>query len=104
MTRDTKICPCECVLMFCFLITVVCTNFTTQITYSTGSGSKPFPITTGDLKGNGKPDIVVGLSGSDEIGILFNTGNVAVRVSETHISEVLSPTAMYTLSEIKRQI
>ncbi|CAF1529516.1 unnamed protein product, partial [Adineta ricciae] len=55
--------------------TIVCMNLTTQVIYPTGSGSRPFPVTTGDLNGDKKPDIIVGMSGVDEIGILFNNGN-----------------------------
>ena len=49
--------------------------FTSQATYSTGSGSSPRSVTTADVNGDNKLDIIVANAGTNNVGVLLNTGN-----------------------------
>ncbi|CAF1656888.1 unnamed protein product, partial [Rotaria magnacalcarata] len=47
-------------------------TFAAQVTYSTGSGSNPYCVTTADINGDNKPDIIIANSGSNNIGVLLD--------------------------------
>ena len=46
-----------------------------QTAYSTGDGSNSRSLTTVDMNGDNKPDIIVGNSGKDSVGVLLNLGD-----------------------------
>ncbi|CAF3553753.1 unnamed protein product, partial [Rotaria socialis] len=48
-------------------------TFTGQTTYSTGNA--PNSVVAADVNGDGKPDIIVGNAGSNNVGVLLNIGN-----------------------------
>jgi hypothetical protein len=50
-------------------------TFHAQVTYSTGTKSTPDTITTADVNGDNKPDIIVANYGAGNVGVFFNTGN-----------------------------
>jgi ankyrin repeat protein len=50
-------------------------TFTSQTTYSTGSGSVPYSVAVADVNGDNKPDIIVANSGLNSTSILLNIGN-----------------------------
>ncbi|CAF1482311.1 unnamed protein product [Adineta steineri] len=67
--------------------TAPCTNrFPTQVTYSTGVGSGPYPVTVGDVNGDGTPDIIVTNYKIGTVGVLLNAGN------GTFLAQVAYPT------------
>ncbi|CAF1498979.1 unnamed protein product, partial [Adineta steineri] len=67
--------------------TTPCINrFPTQVTYSTGVGSGPYPLTTADVNGDGKPDIIVINYGTGGVSVLLNAGN------GTFLAQVIYPT------------
>ncbi|CAF4303580.1 unnamed protein product, partial [Rotaria magnacalcarata] len=49
------------------------TIFAAQTTYSTGS--TPRSVNAVDVNGDGKPDIIVANYGSNNVGVLLNTGS-----------------------------
>ncbi|CAF4664875.1 unnamed protein product, partial [Rotaria sp. Silwood2] len=49
-------------------------GFLPQVPYSTGVGSKPMSVYVTDLNAATNPDIVVANSGTDNVGVLLNTG------------------------------
>jgi uncharacterized metal-binding protein len=49
-------------------------TFNDQVTYSTGSGSGPNFVTTGDVNGDNKPDIIFPNSGASNVGVFLNNG------------------------------
>ncbi|CAF0980985.1 unnamed protein product [Rotaria sordida] len=50
-------------------------KFPAQMTYSTGLSSGPYSVATGDVNGDNKTDIIVANYGTDNVGVLINTGN-----------------------------
>jgi hypothetical protein len=50
-------------------------SFTSMMIYSTGNGSQPNDIAVGDFNNDGRSDIVVTNSGTNNIGILLGYGN-----------------------------
>ena len=50
-------------------------TFSTQTTYSTGDGSAPYSVTTADVNGDNKSDIIVVLIGSGAVGVLLSNGS-----------------------------
>jgi hypothetical protein len=50
-------------------------NFSVMMTFSTGVGSAPYSLTVADINKDGRLDIVVANSGTDNIGILLGYGN-----------------------------
>ena len=50
-------------------------TFSTQRTYSTAYGSSSVSVTTADINGDNKPDIIVANNGTNNVGVLLNTGN-----------------------------
>ncbi|CAF4074379.1 unnamed protein product [Adineta steineri] len=56
--------------------TTPCMNrFPTQVTYSTGVGSGPYPVTVGDVNQDGKLDIIVTNFKTGTVGVFLNAGN-----------------------------
>jgi hypothetical protein len=49
--------------------------FTAQTTYSTGTGSSPHVVAVVDVNGDSKPDIIVANYGTNNVGVLLNSGN-----------------------------
>ena len=49
--------------------------FVAQVTYSTGSNSRPYSVAAADVNGDSKPDIIVANYGTSNVGVLLNTGN-----------------------------
>ncbi|CAF4081811.1 unnamed protein product, partial [Rotaria magnacalcarata] len=62
--------------------------FTGQTTYSTGFNPKSLNIV--DVNGDGKPDIIVANSASNNVGVLLNTGN-GMFAAQTTYSTGMSP-------------
>ncbi|CAF4029158.1 unnamed protein product, partial [Rotaria magnacalcarata] len=60
------------------------TTFTAQTTYSTGSN--PRSLTAVDVNGDGKPDIIVVNYGSNNVGVLLNTGNGTFSAQATYLT------------------
>ncbi|CAF1617708.1 unnamed protein product, partial [Rotaria magnacalcarata] len=58
------------------------TIFTGQTTYSTGSN--PNSLMAVDVNGDGKPDIIVANSGSNNVGVLLNIGNGTFSAQTTY--------------------
>ena len=50
-------------------------SFSNGTIYSTGNGSQPHGISTGDFNKDGRLDIVVANSGTNEVGVLLSYGN-----------------------------
>ena len=50
-------------------------TFSDIITYSTGSYSCPVSVVVGDFNNDGRLDVAVANSGTDNIGVLFGNGN-----------------------------
>ena len=50
-------------------------TFSTQRTYSTGDVSRPVFLTTADVNGDNKPDIIVALKIPGAVGVLLSAGN-----------------------------
>jgi hypothetical protein len=50
-------------------------SFSSQITYTTGSGSSPWSAAVGDLNDDGHPDIAVANSGTSNVGLFYGYGN-----------------------------
>jgi hypothetical protein len=50
-------------------------TFASQITYPTGSGSRPYSVVVGDFNYDTFLDIVVAYYGMNSIGVLFGNGN-----------------------------
>ncbi|CAF1461237.1 unnamed protein product [Adineta steineri] len=50
-------------------------TFSPEITYSTGNYSRPYSVTIGDFNNDKQLDIVVTISGTNNIGIFLNYGN-----------------------------
>lgn len=48
--------------------------FPSQTTYSTGTGSQPYGLTTGDLNSDSKPDIIFSSYVGNYVGVLLNSG------------------------------
>ncbi|CAF0935423.1 unnamed protein product [Adineta steineri] len=61
-------------------------RFPTQVTYSTGVGSGPYPVTVGDVNQDGKLDIIVTNFKTGTVGVLLNAGN------GTFLAQVAYPT------------
>ena len=57
------------------LYLIGCSTFLNQTTYSTGSNSVPQSVAVVDVNSDNKPDIVVANYGSNNVGVLLNTGN-----------------------------
>jgi hypothetical protein len=56
-----------------FLFVIGCSIFLNQTTYSTGT--VPFSVVIVGANNDNKPDIVVTNTGSNNVGVLLNTGN-----------------------------
>ena len=63
--------------------------FTSQTTYSTAGQSRPISVTTADVDGDNKLDILVANSYTDNVGVLLNTGNGTFS-RQTHYSTGLN--------------
>ena len=50
-------------------------TFLNQITYSTGGASAPRGVAIADVNGDNKRDIIVGNTGTNNVGVLLNAGN-----------------------------
>ncbi|CAF2971289.1 unnamed protein product [Rotaria sp. Silwood2] len=50
-------------------------TFAPEVTYSTGTGSKPMSVFLADVDGDADPDVVVTNSGTDNVGVLLNNGD-----------------------------
>ena len=58
-------------------------SFSSQTTYSTGSGSSPWSVAVGDLNNDGHPDIAVANYGTSNVGIFIGYGNGSFRTQMT---------------------
>ncbi|CAF4309384.1 unnamed protein product, partial [Rotaria magnacalcarata] len=58
------------------------TIFAAQTTYSTGSS--PQFLKAFDVNGDGKPDIIVANSGSNNVGVLLNIGSGTFAAQKTY--------------------
>ncbi|CAF4703523.1 unnamed protein product, partial [Rotaria socialis] len=59
-------------------------TFTGQTTYSTGNA--PNSVVAADVNGDGKPDIIVGNAGSNNVGVLLNRGNGTFTNQTTYLT------------------
>jgi hypothetical protein len=59
-------------------------TFRQQNTYSTGGGSLPYAIASGDFNRDNIQDLIVPNSGTDNVGILLGYGNGKVRNQKTY--------------------
>jgi hypothetical protein len=59
-------------------------TFTAQTTYSTGAGSSPQAVAAADVNSDSKPDIIVPNSGTNNVGVLFNSGNGTFTAQTTY--------------------
>ncbi len=50
------------------------TAFTAQTTYSTGTASSPNAVAVVDVNSDSKPDIIVANYGTNNVGVLLNSG------------------------------
>ncbi|CAF5028808.1 unnamed protein product, partial [Rotaria magnacalcarata] len=50
-------------------------TFLTQITYATGTGSRPYSVAVVDVNNDNKPDIIVADANSNTIYVLLNAGS-----------------------------
>ncbi|CAF4608369.1 unnamed protein product, partial [Rotaria sp. Silwood2] len=55
-------------------------------TYGTLANSAPMSVTTGDMNGDGKLDIIVANSGTNEFGVLLNNGDGTFPVAQVVFS------------------
>ena len=62
-------------------------SFLAQTTYTTGTGSKPYSVSLGDVNGDSKPDMVVANSGTDNLGVFLNLGNGTFLPQITYTSD-----------------
>ena len=49
--------------------------FVAQVTYSTGSNSRPYSVAATDVNGDSKPDMIVANNGGRNVGVFLNTGD-----------------------------
>src|SRR5579872_1949148 len=49
-------------------------TFATHVDYSVASGAQPIALTTADVNGDGKPDIIAADFGSSQVSVLLNSG------------------------------
>jgi hypothetical protein len=59
-------------------------TFLAQTTYSTGAGSSPISVAAVDVNSDNKPDIIVVNLGSNNVGVLFNTGSGTFLAQSTY--------------------
>ena len=59
-------------------------TFLTQTTYSTGSNSGPIFVAVADVNNDNKPDIIVANYGTDNVGVLLNSGNGTFLTQKTY--------------------
>ena len=59
-------------------------SFSSQTTYSTGSGSNPYSVTVGDLNNDGRPDIAVANYGTSNVGVFIGYGNGSFTSQKTY--------------------
>jgi hypothetical protein len=67
-----------------YFVTAPCNTLTSQVTYPTGSN--PYSVVAADVNGDGKPDIVVANSYSNDTGVLLNTGHGTFAAEVTTIT------------------
>lgn len=75
-------------------------TFLNQTTYSTGISSSPRGVTTVDVNGDGKPDIVVSNSGTSNVGVLLNAGNGTFLNQTTHSTDTGSSPRGLTIVDV----
>lgn len=46
-----------------------------ETTYSAGAGSTPYDVAVADVNGDGRPDLLTANYGTDNVGVLLNTGS-----------------------------
>ena len=64
-------------------------TFASQTTYSTGSGSQPFYVTTADCNNDNISDIIATNSGSNEMVIFYGYGNGSLNLQETILLDLV---------------
>lgn len=60
--------------------------FNDQVTYSTGPDSAPNAVTTADVNGDNKPDIIVANYKASNVGVLLNNGTGTFNDQETYFT------------------
>jgi hypothetical protein len=68
-------------------------TFLAQTTYSTGAGSTPYSVAVVDVNSDNKPDIVVANLGSNNVGVLLNTGSGTFLAQTTYSTGAASSPA-----------
>ena len=66
-------------------------TFAPQATYSTGSNSAPNSVTTADVNGDSKVDIIVANRLANNIGVFLNNGNAMFASQVTYSTGVYGP-------------
>ena len=77
-------------------------TLTIQTTYSTGDGSSSRSLTTADMNGDNKPDIIVGNSGTDNVGVLLNLGDGTFALPTTYSTGYGSFPQSVTTADVDR--
>lgn len=75
-------------------------TFLNQITYMTGTGSGPTSVALADLSGDNKSDIVVANSGTNNVGVLLNTGNGTFLNQTTYTTGAGSTPRVVTTADV----
>ncbi|CAF1181469.1 unnamed protein product [Rotaria sp. Silwood1] len=75
-------------------------NFDVMMTYSTGNGSRPVSLAIHDFNNDGRLDIVVVNSGTNDIGILVGYGNGSFTTSRRYSTGYNSNPVMIVLTDI----
>src|SRR5207248_677515 len=60
-------------------------TFASQVTYSTGS--QPFSVAAADVNGDSKLDMIVTNTGSNNVGVLLNTGTGTFAAQVTYSTD-----------------
>ncbi|CAF3725702.1 unnamed protein product [Rotaria sordida] len=77
-------------------------EFANRKMYSTGSAPQPYSVTVGNFNDDGHVDIVVVNSGSDNLDVLFNTGNGTFETQITYPIGVDSYPTYVTAGDINK--
>ncbi len=75
-------------------------TFNTQVTYSTGGSSSPSYVAAADVNGDSHLDIIVSNYGSNNVGVLLNTGNGTFASQVTHSTGSSSAPSSVAIADV----